>query len=93
MLTTFQAAARLNRRAMERNEPRRYTASHVAALCAAGIGRVDLDDTAQLEAKLREALADGTVSSDEFAELRREMFEVVAALLTLLSRLEGMVRD
>ena len=36
MLTTFQAAARLNARAAEHNEPRRYTASHVAALCGEG---------------------------------------------------------
>lgn len=36
MLTTHEAAARLNRRAMERGEPRRYTAKHVAALCGSG---------------------------------------------------------
>lgn len=42
---------------------------------------------------LREALADGRVTPPEFADLRREMYEVIVALLTLLSRLEGMVRD
>lgn len=41
---------------------------------------------------LREAIADGSVSQAEFEILEREGLQAVAALLTLLSRLKGMVR-
>ncbi len=41
---------------------------------------------------LRAALADGRVSSAEYAELHTELYQAVTALLTLLTRLEGMVR-
>jgi hypothetical protein len=42
---------------------------------------------------LRVALADGRVSGAEFGAIRRDAYEVVTALLTLVDRLEGMVRD
>lgn len=42
---------------------------------------------------MKESLADGTITRDEFDDLKRDMYMVVTACLTLLARLEGMARD
>lgn len=41
---------------------------------------------------LSDAIADGKVTAAEFSAMEREGLQAVAALLTLLSRLKGMVR-
>lgn len=42
---------------------------------------------------LAKALGDGNIDQEDFRKLRTEAYDVITAVLELLSRLEGMIRD
>lgn len=50
-------------------------------------------ESGEFHAELRTALADKKFSGRELARVRAEAFDVVAALMTLVTRLEGLVDD